>query len=270
VGFDARTGRKKVTLDGVEPGRLADVIGVVRGVVLSPGDVALVSGGPRERRHYLDVLLALTVRGYVDALTSYRRALRQRSRATPGEQPVWERMLAETGAVIVAARRALVDRGQDDYRSNAVAMGERGEAALAYVSRTDGTAAALLEALEKGRERDLARGRTGVGPHRDDLRVLLDGRELRHFGSAGQQRTAALALRLMEASALEEATGAAATLCLDDAFAELDEERSRRLGAVIERMAAGGQVIAAVPKESDVPEVIASLPRWKVRDGRIH
>jgi DNA replication and repair protein RecF len=270
VGFDARTGRKKVTIDGVETSRLADAIGVVRGAVLSPGDVVLVAGGPRERRHWLDVLLSLTARGYLVALATYRRALRQRTRATPAEMGAWERMLAETGATIVAARRELVERWRDAYREHVEAVGERGEPALAYVSRTEGTAGALLESLEKGRERDLARGRTGVGPHRDDLRLTLDGRELRNFGSAGQQRTAALALRLIEARALEESTGEPVTLCLDDAFAELDETRSARLGMVIEKVAADGrQVIAAVPKASDVPEVLASLPRLRMRDGRV-
>ncbi|MEK6610043.1 MAG: DNA replication and repair protein RecF, partial [Gemmatimonadota bacterium] len=73
AGFDARTRDKKVTVGGAEPVRMADAIGIIRGVVLSPGDVALVAGGPRERRRYLDVMLSLTVKGYVEALGQYRR-----------------------------------------------------------------------------------------------------------------------------------------------------------------------------------------------------
>jgi len=270
AGYDARTKAKKVTVDGVEPERLADAIGVVRGVVLSPGDVALVAGGPRERRQYLDVLLALTADGYLGALSTYRRALRHRNHATSADAPVWEAMLAESGARITQARRAFVERWAPAYRAHCSAMGERGEPALGYASRTDGSAAALREALERSRERDLVRGRTSVGPHRDDLRLLLDARELRDYGSAGQQRTAALALRLIEAEAQERSTGSPVTVCLDDAFAELDEGRSARLGQLIDEMAAAGsQVIAAVPKERDVPEIIGSLPRWRVTDGRV-
>ncbi len=270
AGFDARTKAKKVTVDGVEPGRLSEAIGIIRGAVLSPGDVALVAGGPRERRQYLDVLLALTADGYLEALTTYRRALRHRNYATVADAPVWEAMLAEAGATITQARRSFVARWAPAYRAHCSAMGERGEPALGYASRTDGSAAGLREALERSRERDLQRGRTSVGPHRDDLRLLLDAHDLRDYGSAGQQRTAALALRLIEAEAQQEAVGAPVTVCLDDAFAELDEGRSARLGAMIEGMArAGSQVIAAVPKERDVPEVIGSLPRWRVVEGRV-
>ena len=270
AGFDARTKAKKVTVDGAEPERLAEAIGIVRGVVLSPGDVSLVAGGPRERRQYLDVLLALTARGYLEALSTYRRALRHRNHATMADAPVWEAMLAETGARIVRARRDFVARWAPTFRTHCGAMGERGEPALGYASRTDGSEAALREALERSRERDLQRGRTSVGPHRDDLRLLLDAHELRDYGSAGQQRTAALALRLIEAEAQQAATGTPVTVCLDDAFAELDEGRSAKLGQMIEGMAgAGSQVIAAVPKERDVPEVIGSLPRWRVIEGRV-
>jgi DNA replication and repair protein RecF len=270
AGYDARTKAKKVTVDGAEPERLADAIGIVRGVVLSPGDVGLVAGGPRERRHYLDMLLALTEAGYLEALSTYRRALRHRNHATGADAAVWEAMLAEAGAAITRSRKAFVERWAPAYRAHCTAMGERGEPALGYASRTDGSAAALREALERSRERDLARGRTSVGPHRDDLRLLLDARDLRDYGSAGQQRTASLALRLIEAEAQEDATGVPVIVCLDDAFAELDAVRGANLGAMIERMAAAGsQVVAAVPKESDVPEVIASLPRWHVVDGRV-
>jgi DNA replication and repair protein RecF len=142
-------------------------------------------------------------------------------------------------------------------------MGEAGEARLEYAP---GVAGDLLAALEKTRERDMARGRTSVGPHRDELRLTVNGRELRTYGSAGQHRTAALALRLCEAETLE-----APTICLDDAFAELDGERSVKLGALVEGMAAEGkQVIAAVPKEGEVPDVIASLPRWRIESGQVH
>lgn len=270
AGFDARTKAKKVTVDGAEPARLAEAIGIVRGVVLSPGDAVLVAGGPRERRQYLDMLLALTVDGYLEALSTYRRALRHRNHATPADAPVWEAMLAESGARITQARRAFVERWAPAYRAHCAAMGELGEPALGYASRTDGSAGALREALERSRERDLLRGRTSVGPHRDDLRLQLSGRDLRDYGSAGQQRTAALALRLIEAQAQEQAAGSPVAVCLDDAFAELDEGRSANLGTMIERMAAhGSQVIAAVPKAGDVPEVIGSLPRWTVKEGTV-
>ncbi len=269
AGYDARTRQKKVTLDGSEPARLADAIGAVRGVVLSPLDVALVAGEPRGRRRYLDVLLALTARGYLAALTKYRKALALRTRATPAGMPAFEQVLAEAGQALWTARRAWAERWSGQYSAHCAAMGESGASRMTYSPRTDGGEQALLEALAKTREKDRALGRTSVGPHRDELRLTLDERLLRHYGSAGQQRTAAIALRLIEAEALAE-TGAPTLLCLDDAFAELDQLRSCHLGELIEtRARAGWQIVAAVPKEGDVPEVIGSLPRWSIREGRI-
>jgi len=269
AGYDARTRQKKVTVGGVETPRLGDAIGVVRGVVLSPGDVLLVAGGPRERRRYLDVLLALTEPGYVEALSRYRRALLQRMRATRAELPTWERLLGDAGAVIVAARRAWAERWAVPYARQCAAMGESGTPVMAYQPRTAGDADALCAALEQSRERDRALGHVTVGPHRDELRLGLDGRPLRSYGSAGQQRTAALALRLIEAEAMADA-GGAALICLDDAFAELDGERSRKLAELIAaRAAAGSQIVAAVPRESDIPDVIGALPRWTMREGTV-
>ena len=268
AGYDARTRVKRALIDGAEPERLAAAIGVVRGVVLSPGDVALVAGSPRVRRHYLDVLLSLTARGYVEALGRYRRALGHRVRATAADMPVWERLLAEAGSEIVRSRQEWVARWSSAYREHCDAVGETGESAMAYVTRTEPSVEALAGALERSRGRDLALGRTTVGPHRDELRLALGGRELRTYGSAGQQRTAALALRLLEAATLRELTLESATICLDDAFAELDAARSRNLAALIARLAEeGSQVVAAVPKESEMPEPIAALARWRLRDG---
>ncbi len=269
VGYDARTRAKRVRVDGVEPDRMAEAIGIVRGVVLSPGDVGLVAGGPKERRRYLDVLLALTHRGYLEALTRYRRALAQRARSGPGEAAAFEDVLAACGAAIVAARASWADRWGGAYADHCAAVGERASAKLTYQPRTDGDAGALRAAFERSRARDRELGQTTVGPHRDELHLTLDGRDLRTYGSAGQQRTAALALRLVEAATMTD-RGEAPLLCLDDAFAELDEERSRQLGALVGRLAAAGsQVLAAVPKDGEAPEAVAALRRWTIRDGRI-
>ncbi len=278
AGYDARTGEKRVTVEGKPPEHPAEAIGIVRGVVLSPLDVQLVAGGPRERRRFLDVLLSLTVHGYVEALARYRRALRHRARASTAELPSWDRMLAERGAVLVGARRAWAAKWCARYAELCAAVGERGASTLAYQPSVAGEGAeAIFAALERQRARAEGRGalaiRTLAGPHRDELRLELDGRDLRHYGSAGQQRTAALALRLCEAESLRDATGAGVGVCLDDAFAELDAERSARLAALIEGFTAGGgaQVLAAVPKASDLPAGLSAgrLEVRQMREGRL-
>ena len=221
------------------------------------------------RRGLVDVLLSLTVPGYVAALGEYRRALRHRCRATPDDVADWEALLARSGAKVAAARRAWVERWAPRYGALCAEIGESQPVGLCYASRGGGSEAELAAALERSRERDLARGATSVGPHRDDLRLLLGEHALGTYGSAGQWRTAALALRLIEAETLAERDGPP-VVCLDDAFAELDAERSARLGALVERLAArGSQVLATVPREGEMPEIVRSLPRWRIREGMV-
>jgi len=273
AGFDARTGEKRVTLDGLRAERLADAIGVVRGVVLSPSDVGLATGGARVRRAFLDVLLSLAVPGYVGALGEYRRALRHRCHARGADVEDWEALLARAGAQVAAERRAWAERWAERYCGYCGEIGERLESGLRYASRATEGEDELAAALARSRERDLARGTTSVGPHRDDLQLLLGARPLGVYGSAGQWRTAALALRLVAAdtlAALDGRAGGPPVICLDDVFAELDAERSARLGALIEGLAArGSQVFATVPREGELPAAVSALPRWRIRDGAI-
>ena len=107
-----------------------------------------------------------------------------------------------------------------------------------------------------------------LGPHRDDLALTLDGRELRAFGSAGQQRTAAIALRLLEAETLHHRLGAAPLGLLDDPFAELDARRSARILELFAGEGAG-QTILAVPREADIPPGLTRLARWRVQHGAL-
>jgi DNA replication and repair protein RecF len=271
AGYDARTAEKKVVVDGVVARRLVDAIGVVRGVVLSPSDVQLATGGARVRRGFLDVLLSLVVPGYVEALGEYRRALRHRCKAG-ADVADWEALLARSGAKVAAARREWAERWAARYGEHCRAIGESAESELCYATRGTASEADLAAALERSRDKDLARGRTSVGPHRDDLRLLLGGRELRVYGSAGQWRTAAMALRLVEAETLAAGDAGASlpVLCLDDAFAELDAARSARLGALVEGLAErGSQVFATVPRDGEMPAAVSRLPKWRIEDGRI-
>jgi len=139
--------------------------------------------------------------------------------------------------------------------------------------------ALLAEALREGREEERRRGMTLVGPHRDELRLRLDpepgdaaprgGQDLREYGSGGQKRTAALALRILEAETVLRRRGRPALLLLDDVFAELDAARSERVLGLLDRTAAG-QVILTAPKEADVRFRHDRLPRWRILGGRIH
>lgn len=281
--------RKKVTVDGTEPPRLSDALGSLPSVMFSPRDVELVSGAPSERRRFLDVALALTSRRYLTALQHYRGALVRRNAALrdaarkgePGSiarASVWEPALAEHGALLWAARVAWVDRVADDFKRLCGSIGERGEVRMRYATTSSASAVLrsgasipdlalhLTESLEKHRAVDLKRGLTHVGPHRDDLDLTLDGHALRAFGSAGQQRTASIALRLLEAATLGGA-GNAPLVLLDDPFAELDARRAARILDLLGTSGIAHQTILAVPRSIDIPREMTSLPRFQIVDG---
>jgi DNA replication and repair protein RecF len=293
VGFARAGKRKKVTVDGGEPERLSDALGTLPSVMFSPGDVELVSGAPSARRRYLDVMLALSSRPYLLALQRYRAALAHRNAAlrsalrtgargaaVEAKVAVWEPPLAEHGAVLWAERLAWVGTVGERFASRCEAIGEHAPVRLRYVSavspddRADAREAlhgTLERSLAERRSHDLRRGLTHAGPHRDDLLITLAGaegthRELRTFGSAGQQRTAAIVLRMLEAETLRDHGGREPLFLLDDPFAELDVRRSAR---IIELLAADGlgQSVLVVPRESDIPAGLTSLHRRRIHAG---
>jgi DNA replication and repair protein RecF len=124
----------------------------------------------------------------------------------------------------------------------------------------------LAAAFARDREQDLRRSLTHSGPHRDDLVLKLGGRSLRSFGSAGQQRTSAIALRLLERETLHERTGRTPLVLLDDPFAELDLDRARQILRVLAD-GSPGQTFLVVPRADDVPAAYTTLARHTIRDG---
>ena len=278
VGFERATKRKKVTIDGTHRRRLIDALGSLPSVMFSPHDLALVSGAPSERRRFLDLVLALTDKRYLHALHDYRANLARRNAAlrnavrrgaSDAEVSVWEPALAEHGSRLIEARAKWVTESAPEYTRLVESIGEKGKAQIRYVSpfaESEARHDVLLAALEEKRPLDMRRGLTHVGPHRDDLELTLDGRDLRLFGSAGQQRTAAIALRMLEAATLRDHAGAEPVLLLDDPFAELDIRRAARILVLLEKRGLG-QTILAVPRESDIPPGLMRLERLQMKDG---
>jgi DNA replication and repair protein RecF len=280
VGFERGSRRKRVRLDGAEPERLSEAIGSLPAVMFAPGDVDLVAGAPSARRRYLDIMLALSSRRYLAALQRYRAALGHRNAALRDvartgrhdqRVAVWEAPLAEHGAVLWAARLAWIDRSAKQVAALCGAIGESADVTIRYTSvvqPADDLAAALAEALAARRGVDVRRGLTHAGPHRDDLTLSIGGRDLRTFGSAGQHRTAAIALRIVEAETLSDRRGGRPLMLLDDPFAELDARRAGRIVDLLAREGLG-QTILAVPRESDIPAGLPSLERRRITAGEI-
>ena len=294
AGFDRRKRSKKVTVDGNDTIRISAALGRLGAVVFSPSDMDLVSGGPGVRRRFLDIVLSLNRRGYLEALQEYRRTLLQRNAAlrTGSGGPVprdwaspWEDGLVESGARLTRMRAEWVSAWAPHFTRNYETISGADSAALAYRPSLDagdtqdaaGDGESVLRErfrirLDECWQRDSRLGGTSAGPHRDELLVTIStgGSALpaRTYGSGGQRRTAALALRLTEAATIRQQRGAEPILLVDDAFAELDAGRSSRLATLLAEEGTG-QVILTVPKESDVRLPGRRLPCWRVRGGVI-
>lgn len=278
AAFERAGRRKKIRVDGAEVTRLSDALGMLPSVMVSPRDVELVSGGPHERRRFLDVVLALTSRRYLTALQSYRGALLRRNAAlretartgrNEDAAAVWEPALAEHGALLVAERAAWVSEYAEPFSRLCHAIGERVPVTMRYettVTPPSDARDTLLRTLEQRRAHDVRRGATQTGPHRDDLAIVLDAHDMRTYGSAGQQRTTAIALRMLEAATLRAHLGTEPVLLLDDPFAELDVRRATHILELL-RGAGMGQTILAVPRPTDIPPELTALQQWHIHDG---
>ena len=234
-------GKRKIKIAGREAARSGELMGHVTGVLFSPEDLRMVKDGPAERRRMVDMTLAQLRPAYYYALQRYNRALKQRGEvlrsaaACPSlgdTLELWDEQLAVAGAELMRHRRAYIRQlsevAEETYREIA---GGREQFCVRYapsVSVGD-DAQSFQDALLAARETDLRRLTTSVGAHRDEVLLTVDGREARSFGSQGQQRTAALALRLSELSVMRDEMGEWPVLMLDDVMSELDPTRRRQL-----------------------------------------
>lgn len=286
AAYEPRTRRKRVTVDGSEPDRISDAIGHLGAVVFSPADIGLVAGAPAERRRFLDILLSLGEPDYLAALQHYRRVLRHRNALLRSSTSVaamapWDDALIEHGSRIIAMRRRWVDEYAEPFRVRCEEIGGRAATLEYHASAIRGADGAITEAfaaaLRRVAPRERERGLTLVGPHRDDLVFRMQGRDeaidLREFGSGGQVRTAAIALRMIEAEYVRARRGRPPVLLLDDIFAELDPGRSSRILEMLDGRHPG-QVVLTAPKETDIDQrttgPLSSLARWRIDAGVIH
>src|SRR4051812_8194476 len=251
---------KHLQVDGAPVERLADSPARPLVAVFLPDRLELVKGTPSVRRGHLDQVVAalwpsrvVHRRAYAQALAQ-RNALLGRIRAGGGvaeQLRTWDLQLARHGVALMADRREAVSALAPAYAATAAELGLDGGAEVVYKPRSKAPDAETLAAeLGERGQSDLDRGFTGHGPHRDDLALLHEGRELRAYGSQGQQRLGLLALLMAERAAIADTRGQAPLLLLDDVMSELDADRRERLVAAV---AGAGQCLVTATELAHVP-----------------
>lgn len=276
VGF-APGEPKRFTVDGAPVQRLADASVRPLVSVFLPDRLELITGTPSLRRAHIDQVLAALWPSRAGTRGAYGRALAQRNallasiragRAGQASLVGWDRELARHGIALMADRHAAVQRLRPRFAAHAAGLGLDGAPELRYKPRSRATTEdELVAELAERTTSDLQRGFSGHGPHRDELGLALDGRDLRAYGSRGQQRLALLALLLAEREELAEARGAAPLMLLDDPMSELDAGRRERL---VDVLRGGGQSVIAATELGLVPgSDAADVVRVAVVDGSI-
>jgi DNA replication and repair protein RecF len=276
VGFQPGEA-KRLSVDGAPVERLTEVADRPLVSVFLPDRLELVLGAPALRRSHLDqVVVALwparggTRRAYAAALAQ-RNALVasvRAGRASRASLPAWDAELARHGVELMRDRTEAVERLVEPFARHAEALGLEAGAQLAYRPRsTAADAEALAAELAERTPGDLERGFTGHGPHRDDLVMRRAGRELRAYGSRGQQRLGLLALLLAEREVLAQTRGAAPLLLLDDVMSELDATRRSRL---VDVLRAGGQSVITTTELAHVPGAEdRAVEKVAISEGRV-
>jgi DNA replication and repair protein RecF len=269
---------RRLRVDGVVVERLADVEARPLAGVFSPDRLELVKGGPALRRAHLDQVVAALWPARAENRRRYARSLAQRNallgrlRAGTGSRDAlgaWDAELAACGIALMADRREAVTLLASRFGSTAAAIGLDGDPEISYRPRSRAASAdELTSELADRLDADVERGFTGHGPHRDDVGLTREGRDLRAFGSQGQQRLGLLALLLAEREAIATGRGTPPLMLLDDAMSELDLERR---GALVDLLrAAGGQSVLTTTDLDAVPGARdAGVTRATVSGGAV-
>ncbi len=240
--------------------------------VFMPDRLELIKGAPGVRRAHIDQLVAALWPARRAERKSYAEALAQRNAlvargASDDQLSIWDRELARHARSLIANRSAAVEATEPRFLELAGELGLTGEPALRYRTVADidpQDEEAYVAALAERRSADRERGFTTFGPHRDELVIKLDGREVRTYGSQGQQRISLLALLLAECETIADITDRTPLILLDDVMSELDATRRRLL---VERVAGIGQVMITATEAEHVPETDAVDRVLAVKDG---
>lgn len=228
---------KGIAIDEIPIRKASELFGIANVVCFSPEDLSLIKDGPGERRRFMDLELCQLDKIYLHHLARYNRVLNQRNRLLKdiGFQPsladtlsVWDQELISSGSVLIRVRREFIE-GLSGIILDIHRQLTGGTEQIELLYDENVTEEGFQEALARVHEQELRQHLTLAGPHRDDLRFMINGKDVRRFGSQGQQRTAALSLKLSEIELVRKKIKDQPILLLDDVLSELDAKRQNYL-----------------------------------------
>lgn len=273
-----RRQKKQFKRNKKEYSRLADHIGFIPLVMVSPADQELILGGSEERRRFMDVVISQFDKAYLEALIRYNKALAQRNVLLKSDLPVdeelfsvWEEMMAQAGEVVFAKREAFIREFTPIFQDFYAYISQEHEAVtLTYESHARDTS--LYEVIRQSRQRDQIMGFSLKGIHKDELVMQLGGYPLRREGSQGQNKTYLVALKLAQFDFLKRMGRTTPLLLLDDIFDKLDAHRVEQ----IVKLVAGkrfGQIFISDTNRGHLDAILQKVESdyriFKVEDGRV-
>ena len=233
---------KKVTINGVETKKVGELLGNIFAVFFSPTELKLIQESPEDRRRFIDISISQLSKRYFYALSKYKKILEQRNNLLKNPDrdlvfdtlPIWDEQLSLYAGEIIFWRNEFINKlSPCAQKAHAFITDGKELLKVTGASHYQGDATEIAKEIKQALfdtiERDLVLGYTTIGPHRDDLKITLNGEDVRVFGSQGQQRTAALSLKLAELDIYNQHFGEYPILILDDAMSELDKTRQQRL-----------------------------------------
>lgn len=265
---------KGVAIDGLPIKKSAEIYGLINIISFSPEDLGIVKNGPAVRRKFMDMELCQINNIYLAELSNYNKVLFQRNNLLKQlvRKPelsdtldLWDEQLINYGKSIIETRRRFVkELGSIISGIHFDISGEREKLTIKY--EPDTAEGEFEDKLFISREKDIATGNTNAGPHRDDLRFFINGEDVRKFGSQGQQRTAALSLKLAEIEFVKAKIDDRPILLLDDVLSELDRNRQTRLLGNITGIQT---IITCTGLEEFIQNRVAFDTTYKIQNGHI-
>lgn len=276
-----RDGKKAIKLNGIKASRSSQLLERIFIIIFSPEDLKIVKDEPEKRRRFIDRELCQIKPGYYSDLSNYKKVLKQRNTYLKEMDiqdailDIWDIELAKYGTRIIFKRREFISRIDEISRDiHAKISGGRENLKLKYEENVELPPEIDLEnaenmfyqLLKKSRNDDIKNRNTKVGPHKDDVKISADEIDLRKFGSQGQQRTAALSLKLSEIRLIEEETGEKPILLLDDVLSELDNDRQSYL---INSLGENQMFITTTDLAGKVVKKLPDGKIFKINSGKI-